>query len=260
MASTQSSTQADPSFDGGGAPTPAEDHFTDLEHALARLVHASFPLDAQACGPPSEDAQACEPPSERAAEAHISQSPAAARLGAADIRPPIPRERLGKRGALACVAIAVCLAACATWAWRSYGGNPRDIIATGVRPLGRIAARQAVDQTSAPQAATKVANEPGVTSAERRQIETMAEVAALLQTVEQLAAGQDQLTRELAKLHAERRQAHKLSADKPNKRMLRRVSAPPAPPVAAQTRKPTPTIALMPNPPDPRPTVPVPNP
>jgi hypothetical protein len=88
------------------------------------------------------------------------------------------------------------------------------------------------------------ANEPGAASAERQQIET-SDLAALRQTVEQLAAGQEQLTRELAKLQAEKPQVDKPPAEKPDKRMLRRVSAHPAPPVAAPARKPAP-IAPMP--------------
>jgi polyhydroxyalkanoate synthesis regulator phasin len=59
----------------------------------------------------------------------------------------------------------------------------------------------------APPPATTAANEPSVPSAERRQIETMADLATLHQTVEQLTAGQEQLTREIAKLQAELRRA-----------------------------------------------------
>ena len=216
--------QADPRFDDGVAPTGSKDPFTDVEEAVARLVHASFPPDARARGPASDGSAA----------AHISQSFVAATLGAADLGPPIPREQrsLGKRGALACVAVAVCLGAFAIWAWRLYGGH-----------AGLIATR-------APLPAATAANEPGAASAERQQIETMADLAALRQTVEQLAASQEQLTREIAKLQAE----------KPDKRMLRRASAPPAPQVAAPAHKPAPLMALMPqpaNPPPLRPTMPV---
>jgi type VI protein secretion system component VasK len=202
-ASTQSSTQADVRLGGGVAPTlSTDDPFTDVEDAMARLVHASYPPDAKARGPASDRADAC-----------ISQSFAAVTLGTADLRQPIVRERrsLGRRGTLACVALAVCLGAFAIWSWRSYA-------------------------SWAP--------------AERRQIETMADLAALRQTVEQLAASQERLTREIARLQGE----------KPDKRMLRRVSAPPAPPVAAPPRKPAAVLALMPpaNPPPLRPTTPGP--
>ena len=200
-ASTESSTQADPRHDGGAARTGSNgDPFTDVEEAMARLVHASYPADARARGEGSDRFVT---------------------LGTADLRQPIPREgrSFGRRGTLVYVAIAVCLGAFAIWAWRSYGGHARDLIATWA-------------------------------PAERRQIETMADLAALRQTVEQLAASQERLTREIARLQAE----------KPDKRMLRRVSAPPVPPVAAPARKPAPVLASMPqpaNPPPLRPTTPV---
>ena len=110
-------------------------------------------------------------------------------------------------------------------------------------------ARAASQAASIVQPATTAANEPGAASAERQQVET-SDLAALRQTVEQLAASQERLTREIARLQGE----------KPDKRMLRRVSAPPAPPVAAPPRKPAAVLALMPpaNPPPLRPTTPGP--
>jgi len=243
MASTRDSTRAEPRFDGDVVPTVEKDHFTDLEQALARLVRASYPPDARAGGSASGGS----------ADARISQSFAAATLGPADLRPPMPREPLGKRGTLARVAIAICLGASAIWALRSYGGHARDMIPPWAPPFGWISARLAVDQTSTPRPATTAANEPRVASAERRQIETVADLAALRQIVEKMAAGQGQLIRELAKLQAEKRQAAKPSADKQDKRMPRRASAPPVPPVAAPTRKPDPMVALMLKPPDPAP-------
>jgi hypothetical protein len=297
MASTRSSTRADPRFDGGAAPTVAKDHFADVEEALARLAHASYPPDAPGRGPASD----------RSADARISQSLTAATLGAADLRPPIPREHRSlaklisvisnimgtsgrsytktscrrhlecaglERGTLARVAIAVCLGASAIWAWRSYGGparvgpavrlelsatlggpNPRPADARSrTRASGRAPAversapppAQAASQSaSIAQPATTAANDPGAASAARQQVET-SDLAALRQTVEQPASSQEQLTREIAKLQTEKFQADKPPAERPDKRMLRRVSAHPAPPVAAPTRKPT---AMTPMPP-----------
>jgi hypothetical protein len=196
MASTLRSTHADARVDGGVAPTVAKDRFTDVGEALAGLMHATCTPDARARGP-----------GDRSDDARISQSFAAPALGAADLGPRIPREQrsLGKRGALARVAIVVCLGASAIWAWRSYGG-----------PASQAA--------SIAQPANTAANEQRATSAERQQIETTAcNLAALRQTVEQLAAGQKQLTRDIAKLQAERPQADN---PKSEKRMLRRMSAP----------------------------------
>jgi hypothetical protein len=221
MASTWTSTQADPHFDGDVDPVVAEATFTNVEQALARLVQASYPPDARGRGPASD----------RSADARISQRFAAGTLGVADLRPPIPREQrsLGKRNTLARVAIAVCLGASAIWAWRSYGGSATDIIATpapqtpnsapeqAAAPLSasghtavpvrhRPPARAALRAASIAQAATTAADEPGAASAERQHVET-GDLVALRQTVEQLAAGQEQLTRKIAELEAEKQSA-----------------------------------------------------
>ena len=274
MASTPTSTQADPQFDGGGAPTVAEGRFTGVEEALARLAHraASDAPDARPSGPPSD----------RPADADIPRSFAAATLGGADVRAPAPREPQpqGKRGTLAWVAIAVCLGASSIWAWQLYGGPARDMVATWA-PSGWISAHPSAEQTpptrdpapeqavapaavetstpppaqaasqaaSAAQPATTSANETAADSADHQQIETMTrDLAALRQTVEQLSAGQEQLTRELAKLQSEKAQAEKPPADKPEKRMPHRASAPPAPSVAARKPPiaPTPPTVSMP--------------
>lgn len=79
--------------------------------------------------------------------------------------------------------------------------------------------------------ATTAANAPVATAADE-QIKAMArDLAALRQTVEQLAAGQAQLTREMAKLQAEKPQAAKPQAVKPSaenlaKRKPRQAAAP----------------------------------
>jgi hypothetical protein len=75
--------------------------------------------------------------------------------------------------------------------------------------------------------ATTAANEPAAPSVDHQQIDAMArDVAALRQTVEQLAAGQEQLKGEIAKLQVEKSAAEKPPTEKPKKRVVRRV--PPA--------------------------------
>jgi hypothetical protein len=209
MASTLSSMQADPRFGGGVAPTVAKDLFTDVEESLANLVRANYAPEADPQG---------------AGSAYKQRS-------------------LGKRGTLRRVAIAVCLGASAIWAWRSYGG-PAPEQATAP-PAIEASAPPPARAASIAQPATIAPNEPGAASAERQQIET-SDLAALRQTVEQLAAGQEQLTREIAKLQAEKPQADKPPAEKPDKRMLRPVSTHPAPPVAAPARKPAPITPMPP--------------
>jgi hypothetical protein len=217
MASIGISTQAEPSFYAGDAATTvAKDHFTELEQALATLVQASYPTDAPAGGPVFDGS----------ADPRVSQSFAAVTLGAGELRTPIPRERLGKRGTLVRVAIAVCFGASTILALRSYGGQASEMIATRVPSFGWISARSGADHTSARRPATTAANEPGLAAEDRRQIETMADLAALRQSVEKLTAVQEKFTRELARLHAQNRQASKASADKTDKRMLRRVPQP----------------------------------
>jgi hypothetical protein len=287
MASTWTPTQADRRFD----TMVAEDHFTDIEQALAGLVHACYPPDERGRGSASG----------RSADARISQSFAAGTLGAADLRPPIPRGQrsLVKRNTLAGVAIAICLGVSAIWAWQSHG-PARDLIATPAprtpNPAPEQAAAPPATEMSAPppapaasiaQPATTAADEPGAALAERQQVET-GDRAALRQTVDQLAANQEQLTRKTAKLRAEKPQADKPQAEQPDKRMLRRVSAQDAPTVAAPARKPAPITPMPPqaarrvstvslsrpprpapqvpsetqpsNPPPPRPPMPVPQP
>ena len=183
---------------------------------------------------------------------------------------PREQRSLGKRGILARVVIAACLGAAAIWAWQSYGSLARDMIATGALPFGWILARPAQTpdaaqaQAAAPPAiaasappavaasapppaqgasqaasqaasmtrpATTAANQPVAVSSDE-QIRTMArDLAALRQTVEQLAAGQEKLTREMATLQAVKPQAVKPQADKPvaekpDKRKPHHVAAP----------------------------------
>jgi len=252
MASTPRSMQADPRFDDG---MTAEEVYADIEHALARLVDASYPSDARAPGWGSD----------RSADAHNVRSSAAETLDAGDLgavepRPPIPRapRSRGTRDALTRDAIAVCLVAAAIWAWRSYSdAAPEQATAP---PASEMAAPPPTRDVLIAQPTTSVANGWGPASAERKQVET-GELAGLRQTVAQLAAGQEQLTRAIAKLQAEKPQADGLPAatppaEKPDKHMPRRVSAYPAPPrrapfhpvqpVAAAARKPDPATAMPP--------------
>jgi hypothetical protein len=231
-----------------------EDPFIDVEEALARFVHASRPPDARDRGPASD----------RSADAPISQTFAAGTLGAADLRPPIPRAQrpLGKRDTLACVAIAVWLGASAIWAWQSYGGPATDIVASTApqspNPAPEQAAAPPATEMSAPpparaalraasmmQPATTVADEPGAASAERQQVE-MGDLAALLSAVEQLAAGQEPSTSRIAGPEAAKPQAERPQSKQPDKRVLGRVSAHPAPTVTPPARKPAPITPMPP--------------
>jgi hypothetical protein len=234
-------------LDGGVAPTAAKDRFTNVEEALTRL--------AQQTASDTPDARPRAPASVGSADA--SRSIAAATLGPADRVAQIPHEERspGKRGTLARVALVACLGAAAILAWRSYGGRAADMVATLAAPFSarpaaeRVPAPQtpeaALQQAAAPpaiatstpppaqaasqaasiaQPAPTAANAPSAASAKPRQVETMArDLAALRQTVDRLAAGQEQLIHEMAKLQAEKPQA-----DKPPQRRTPRHSSAPA--------------------------------
>jgi hypothetical protein len=173
-------------------------------------------------------------------------------------------KRRGSRG-FARYLVAILIGVAATLAWQSYGEAAKQIIATKAPELGwspdakqmiaswvqqlgwtkppagpeSTAVRSSVPEM--PQAATVAQTAPAVVapsapvapSIDPEQVHQIAvDVATLRQTVEQLAASQDQVTREIARLEA---------ADA---EILAKVTpAPPPPrPIAAPARKPT-TIA-----------------
>jgi hypothetical protein len=130
--------------------------------------------------------------------------------------------------------VAVCIGVAATLAWQSYSGMARQMIANSAprlsrlllsrppatsQPSGRETAIELPSppvQASAPQVpsaqAGPVASTPSETAAStapsapsrelQQQLETMEQdLAAVRQSVEQLAAGQEQMARDIAKLH-----------------------------------------------------------
>jgi hypothetical protein len=179
----------------------------------------------------------------------------AATLGPPDLSVQIPRDQRSRRkgGTLTRVAIAVCLGASMIYGWRLYGGTAEDMFARWAPSLGSIAMQPAATQRRAPQApyptpaqaaaplpaqaGSQVGPQVGMiarpvtaaaqetAAADRRQLDTMArDLATLHRTVEQLAAGREQLTRALVQLQDEK--PDNPPAAKPHKRRLDRVSAP----------------------------------
>jgi hypothetical protein len=127
-------------------------------------------------------------------------------------------ERLASRGFRYLVAI--CIGAAAILAWQSYGEAAKQIIATRAPELGwspeakqKIAGwvqqlgwtkPPVVESKAAPVARTALENvapkAPAAPSIDPEQVQQMGrDLAALRQTVEQLAAGQDQMVRETAR-------------------------------------------------------------
>ena len=158
-------------------------------------------------------------------------------------------KRRGSRG-FARFLLAICIGVAATLAWQSYGDAAKQVIATSAPELGwSPEAKQMIagwvqqlgwtkPSIGAPVAQTApetvVPKAPAVPSIDQAQVQQIArDLATLRQTVEQLAAGLDQVTRQIARLEA---------ADV---EILAKIIPAPPPPrtIAAPARKPTPIPA-----------------
>jgi len=196
---------------------------------------------------------------------------------------PTDRPSLDKRTphSLARFLLAAGVGVAATLAWQSYGGPAKQMIANAVPQLGWLLSPPAMDppseiaveqptpptvQASAPQATSAQAGAVAPTASEtpastapaapspelQQQLETMMhDLAAVRQSVEQLAAGQEQMARDIAKLQTAGQQT-------PGHDIRRGISA--LPPAATTARKPVPlpqpppqssTAPLPPEPPEP---------
>jgi hypothetical protein len=139
---------------------------------------------------------------------------------------PSTRPSLGKRASrvLARFLITFCIGVAATLTWQSYGDAVREMIASSSPQLVWLAPATPVGQT-APAA-------PAAPSSDLEQLKTISrDLAVVRQSVDQLAAGQQQMTREITKLQATKQDG------------LDRTSAPPSSPTAAPARKPVPSQA-----------------
>jgi hypothetical protein len=117
--------------------------------------------------------------------------------------------------------ITFCVGVFATLAWQSYGDMARERIANSYPQLGWLAPEAAVAQTAP---ATIV---PPITSPDQQELKVMSsDLAALRQRVDQIAAGQDRITRDITV---------KLQAAEQD--ILDKISAPPSQPAAAPPRK-----------------------
>jgi hypothetical protein len=136
--------------------------------------------------------------------------------------PPTVRPTFRKRGSLARFLITFCAGVAATLAWQSYGDAARELVASKYPQFGWLAPEAAVAQT-APE--TMVPSTP-----DPQELEAVSlGLAAVRQRVDQLAAGQQQMTRDFTT---------KLQAAQQN--ILEKISAPPPQPAAAPARKPVP--------------------
>jgi hypothetical protein len=252
MDSNQSPAQADPHH-GGDVVLVAPKDRTDAEDALSvtsnqRRSTAGADFSA---GPRMTE---------------LSLDPT---LGPADMsNDPLPTDRpsLGRRTSrsLTRFLVAACVGVAATLAWQSYAGTAKQMIANSAPRLSRLLMSPpaknppsgqeiAIEQpsppaveASAPQAASAQAGAVASTASEtatssaptaasgelKQQLETMKQdLAAVRQSVEQLAAGQEQMAREIAKLHG-------VGQD-----IRRRTAFPPAPAITAHKPVPPPLPA-----------------
>jgi hypothetical protein len=139
----------------------------------------------------------------------------------------IKRPSLGKRVSRSLVRslIIFCTGIAATLAWQSYGDAAREMIANSSPELGWLAPQAApVAQIASDMPAPAPSAIP---SPEQQQLKEMSlAFATVRQSVDQLAASQQQMADGIAKLTADQQQ------------LLHKISAPPPRPAPAPARKP----------------------
>ena len=124
-------------------------------------------------------------------------------------------KEMKRRGRFARYLVAILIGVAATLAWQSYSDAAKQVIATRAPELGwspeakQMIASWTVGWTKPPASPEKVAPEtvapkaPPAASVDPAQVQQIAQsLAALRQSVEQIAAGQDQTSREMARVEA----------------------------------------------------------
>jgi len=175
--------------------------------------------------------------------------------------------RRGSRGGFARYLVAICIGVAATLAWHSYGEVPKQIMAAKAPELGwspeskqmiagwvqqfgwtkpsagpeSTAVQPSVPRTQVATVAQTVPaavvpKAPAVPSIDPAQVHQIAvDLAALGQTVDQLAASQDQMVHQIDTLQTSNQEILAF-----NREILERIPAPPPPPPpVAATHKPT---------------------
>ena len=277
-------TQADPHHDSDVVALAPKD-WTDAEEALSRLAHVASDRHRPTAG------------SDFSAGPRVTEPLLDATLRPASLRnDPLPTDRpsLGRRASrsVARFLVTVCIGVAATLAWQSYGGTAQQMIASAAPQLGRLLSPPAMDPPSgreiaaeppsppavqafaAPQAASAPQAAPAASetaastastapSPESQQLETMAhDLAAVRQSVEQLAASQELMARDIAKLQTAGQDIRRrISALPPATTTVHRPLPPPQPALQSSVAPPesAPASSAAPLPPEPpsRPPMPV---
>jgi hypothetical protein len=127
--------------------------------------------------------------------------------------------------ALARFLITLCIGVAGTLAWQSYGDETRDMIARASPRLGWLAPQAALLARTAPDVIAPTA--PATPSADEQQLNAVSlGLAAVRQSVDQLAASQEQMTRDITQLQTTARG------------ILDKIATPPPPATGATARKP----------------------
>jgi hypothetical protein len=170
-------------------------------------------------------------------------------------------KRRGSRGFVRYL-VAICIGVAATLAWQSYGDAAKQIIATRAPELGwspdakQMIASWTLGWTKPPAGSEKQALPvaqiaPSAPSIDAEKVQQLTQsLAVLRQTVEQLAAGQDQMTRVIGRLESAVTE------------LIVKIPEPPPQPPAAPARKPTPAppSSRTPGPPPTSRAIPPPHP
>jgi hypothetical protein len=120
-------------------------------------------------------------------------------------QPRSERSRLGKRVLLALAAITFCLGVAATLAWQSRGDAARKAIAGAVPRLGWLAPQASLVTQNTPDIVAPAAT--AAPSPDQQQLTaTSLDLDAVRQSVDQIAAGQEQMTRSVERIAASQEQ------------------------------------------------------
>jgi hypothetical protein len=150
-------------------------------------------------------------------------------------KPPRKQPSFGKRFSRAVVrfVITFCVGVGATLAWQSYGDAAREMIAISSEQLAWLAPQpvpgaQAASQTNAPAAPPAPAPSPDLEQLKAVSLGLAVVRQSVDQLAAQVAAGQQQMTRDITKLQAAEQD------------ILHKISEPPPRPPAAPAHKPVP--------------------
>jgi len=119
--------------------------------------------------------------------------------------PQSERLKLGKRIPLALAAITFCIGVAATLAWQSRDDGARKAIASAFPQLGWLTPQAAPMAQSTPDIVAPAASE--ASSPDRQQLTaTSLDLDAVRQSVDQIVAGQEQMTRRVEQIAASQEQ------------------------------------------------------